>query len=134
MSTEQLVILGGGGFARKVLDIVDAINESRRRFDVLGYLMDSGYGEPGSLVNDKPILGDLSWLAGRQDDVQVICAVGDPALRAGLVARAGEVGVRFCSVVHPSVVSTRWVELGEGVVIAAGCVLTNQIRLGGHVQ
>ena len=29
---------------------------------------------------------------------------------------------------------TRWVELGSGTVVTAGCILTNQIRIGSHVH
>lgn len=130
----QIVIIGAGGHGREVLDIFEALNGAGAQYDLLGYVVEPAYGAPGTVVNERPILGDFDWFAGRAKDVEAICAVGAPELRRRLVQRAREAGVRFCSIVHPSVVRTRWMTIGEGVVIAAGCVLTNQIRIGDHVH
>jgi len=131
---KQVVIIGAGGFGREVLDIFDARNRQEPVYDVLGYIVEPQYAAPGTIVNDKPILGGFDWLEQHVNDVLVICAVGAPEHRRRLVRCAKAIGSRFCSIVHPSAILTRWVELGEGVVIAAGCVLTNRIRVGDHVQ
>lgn len=129
---QRLVILGAGGFAREVLDVYLACNEAGwGPFEVLGFLADGEHA--GSLVNDLPILGGIEWLAGR-DDLLAICAVGDPAVRRTIVRRATGAGARFHSVIHPKATLTRRVEIGPGTVITAGCVLTNQIRIGSHVH
>ena len=39
---------------------------------------------------------------------------------------------KFGTLVHPSVHKSFYIELGEGSVITAGCVVTTQIRLGRH--
>jgi len=131
---ERVAIIGAGGHAREVLDIFDALNAAAPRVEVLGWLVDPAYGRAGDLVHEHPILGDVDWLAGRAHEVRAICAVGEPVLRRRLAERARTHGTRFCSAVHPDAVLTRWVTLGEGVVIAAGSVLTNNIRLGDHVH
>jgi sugar O-acyltransferase (sialic acid O-acetyltransferase NeuD family) len=131
---QQIVIIGAGGFAREVLDVIEAANEDRSRYEVLGYVVDPKYGAPGTLVNDKPILGGFEWLRAHSKDVFAVCGVGSSHHRYGLVARAREAGSRFISVIHPTVVSTRWVKIAEGVVIAAGSVLTNRISIGDHVH
>lgn len=128
----SVVILGAGALAREVLDVFDACREAGADYDVLGFLVDSDYGRPGDLVNDTPILGDLSWL-GDHPEVQAVCAVGAPQARRNIVERAASRGVRFCTVVHPRAVVTKRVTFGEGVVIAAGAVLTNNITLEDHV-
>ncbi len=134
MSLRKIAIIGAGGFGREVLDIFDAINDIEPTFDVLGFIVDPEYGSPGTIVNDKPILGSLDWLAGRQNDVELVCAVGAPELRRLLVERARAIGARFCSIRHPTVVASRWISVSDGSLLAAACVLTNQIRIGGHVQ
>jgi sugar O-acyltransferase (sialic acid O-acetyltransferase NeuD family) len=130
----DVVILGAGGFAREVLDVFEACNAVEEAYNVLGYVVDSRFGEPGTVVNDKEILGDLGWLSDRAREVEVICAIGAPEVRRSLIAKAEALGCRFCTVVHPTAVLTRWVELGPGSVITAGCILTNNIRLGRHVH
>jgi sugar O-acyltransferase (sialic acid O-acetyltransferase NeuD family) len=131
---KRIVLLGAGGFAREVLDIFDACKAVGQDYEVLGYIAESEYGKPGTIVNDIPILGDFDWFDKYASEVYAVCAVGAPELRLRLVKRACEHGVRFCSVMHPSAILTRWVTIGEGVVIAAGCILTNQILIGNHVH
>jgi sugar O-acyltransferase (sialic acid O-acetyltransferase NeuD family) len=134
MRKRKIVILGAGGFAREVLDIFEACNKVGQDYDVLGYVVESRYGSTGTVFNDKPILGDFDWLSRYAKEVYAICAVGAPQLRLRLVRFAKERGLRFCSIIHPTAVLTRWVTIGEGVVITAGCVLTNQIHIGNHVH
>lgn len=135
MSTgEKIVILGAGGHAREIVDLVEAIDSEGGRHDVLGYLVDPEYEAAGTVIHDLPVLGGLDWLDRRAAEVSVVCGIGYPHLRYGMVQRAAARGARFASLVHPRAQLTRRVELGIGVVIAAGCILTNQIHLGDHVQ
>ena len=132
--TKNVVILGAGGFAREVLDIFDAYTKTGQRYKVLGYIIDSKFGSPGTLINQKPILGDFIWLSENKENIYAICGVGDPVLRKHLVERALKLDVSFINAIHPSATLTPWVNLGVGVVITAGCRLTNQIIIGNHVQ
>jgi sugar O-acyltransferase (sialic acid O-acetyltransferase NeuD family) len=132
--TQKFVIIGAGGQARDVLDIFEACNNAGQDYEVLGYLVESKYGNPGTLINDKPILGDLDWLAPHNSNVQVVSGVGDPTLRRRLIMRTREYRARFGNIIHPSVIFTHRATVGEGVVISAGCILSNQIHIGNHVQ
>ncbi|MFH1086088.1 MAG: transferase, partial [Chloroflexota bacterium] len=126
----QLVIIGAGGFGREVLDICEACNAVTPTFDVLGFIEDPLAEPVGTLVNDQPILGDFSWLARHVSAAHAVCAVGTPQVRRRLVLRAAELGCTFANVIHPAAILTCWVTLGQGVVIAAGNILSNQIRIG----
>jgi len=130
----DVAIIGAGGFAREVLDVFDAANANGGSSSVLGFIVDAEYGSPGTEVNGKPILGGFDWVEKHSSSVRLICGVGAPHHRIKLIRRAEANGGRFVSVVHPTATLTRWIEIGEGVVISAGCVLTNRIRLGNHVQ
>lgn len=131
---EKIVIVGAGGHARELLDLVEAINAEGERYEVLGYLVDPEYAAAGTVIHDRPVLGGLDWLDRYAAEASVVCGIGYPHVRHGMVQRAAARGARFVSLVHPRALLTRRVELGSGVVIAAGCILTNQIRLGDHVQ
>jgi sugar O-acyltransferase (sialic acid O-acetyltransferase NeuD family) len=129
---QRIVILGAGGFAREVLDVYDACNQAGwGPFEVIGFLADDQ--PPGTMINERPVLGDVSWLTDT-DRPLAVCAIGDPAVRRRVVRRATELGVSFHTVVHPDARLTRWVQVGQGSVITAGCILTNQIRIGSHVH
>lgn len=131
---EKVVIIGAGGFAREVLDICAACNQDKPTYEMIGFIVDPQYGSPGTLINDKPILGDYTWLEKHASQVLVTCAVGAPQHRLHLVQRAQKLGCKFFNLIHPSTILTRWVTFGEGVIIAAGSILTNQIRIGNHVH
>jgi sugar O-acyltransferase (sialic acid O-acetyltransferase NeuD family) len=130
---QKVVIIGAGGLAREVLDILEAINQQKPQYEILGFIVDQRFGKPGSIINDLPILGDYHWLAAHIDSVRAICAVGSPELRYHLVKRAEAIGCQFITAIHPTVIRNRYVQIGVNTVISAGCILTNQIRIGSHV-
>jgi sugar O-acyltransferase (sialic acid O-acetyltransferase NeuD family) len=132
--TPKIVIIGAGGFGREVLDICDACNQIKPTFDVLGFIVDEQYGSPGTIINGVPILGDFSWLEKHVNQVSVACSVGAPQYRRILIERAREFGCKFINLIHPQAIITKWVTYGEGVIICAASILTNQIIIGNHVQ
>ncbi len=130
---KPLVILGAGGFARETQDVVDAINAESLTWDVLGFLVDAQYGAAGTIVQNKPILGEFSWLSGHTG-VHVVCGVGAPEHRRHMIERLSIFDVQFATLVHPSVIKTCWMTLGAGTVITAGCVLSNHVAIADHVH
>jgi sugar O-acyltransferase (sialic acid O-acetyltransferase NeuD family) len=133
MRAKKVVIIGAGGFAREALDVFDAVNVVKPTYEVVGFVVDPEYGNPGNVVNGKPILGGFDWLE-ENTDVLGICGVGAPEHRLKLIRRAEEIGIRFCTVIHPSAVLSRWLRIGEGSIITAGCILGNQTTIGNHVH
>ena len=134
MNPQPIVILGAGGHAREVLDLVEAINQQKPQFDTLGFIVEPGYEQPGTIINEKPVLGHFDWLEGRTDEVRAVCGVGFSAPRFRIVQKAEAIGVEFVNLVHPRASLTRWMTMGRGVIITAGCILTNQIKIGDHVH
>ncbi len=132
-SLPKIVIIGAGGCGRDVLDIFEACNLVSPMYDVMGFIVEEQYGQTGEIINGKPVLGGFGWLQRNKDDVSVICAVGAPHHRRRLITKAEALGCNFCSVIHPSVIKTRWLSMGTGVAISAGCILTNQIVIEDHV-
>jgi len=117
-----------------VLDIIDACNQVEEIYEPLGFIVDPQYSAPGTIINNKPILGGFDWLEKHADEIYVTCAVGPSHLRYQLIQRATELNCRFINLIHPSAIMTHWITLGEGVVITAGCIMTNQIQIGNHVH
>ena len=134
MKIEKVVIIGTGGFGREVLDVLEAVNQVETRYEILGFITEPGFQNPGELINDKPVLGYYDWLEQNKDQVRAICGVGAPATRLRLIRQAEQMGVQFFSVIHPRAILTRWVKLGTGSIITAGCILTNNITIGEHVH
>lgn len=130
---KRLVILGARGHAQEVHWLVDTINASAPApvYDVLGHLDD----DPGAAqgVEGIEILGPLSWLETGDRDVRLALGVGFPRTKRLFVERAEKLGYQFETLVHPRVEMSRSVRIGNGSIIAAGCVITVDIVLGEHV-
>ena len=132
--SRKIAIIGAGGFACQLLDFVDACNRLEPRYEILGYIVEPAYGEPGLAANGFTILGDFDWFERYQGEVLAISAVAAPEVRIRLVERAKELGVRFCNVVDPTAILTRHMFIGEDVVLGTGCIVNFQSRIGSHVH
>ena len=129
----DVVILGAGGFAREASWVFHEDNVDKKKWNVLGFVDDKPELQ-GEVLCGLPVLGDSDWLErNAAKNFQVICAAGNPPARKALAERATSLGLKFCTVIHPSARMSRWVEVGPGTIITAGNILTTQIRVGPHV-
>jgi len=129
----RCVIIGAGGHAREVLDVLLAAKESGEPLEIEGFL-DDDPTKWGQILNGLPILGDVNWLRERNvADYFGVCGIGKPLSKMRAVTRYAQAGLRFRSVIHPRSITTRFIKMGEGTVLTAGCVITNNITIGRHV-
>jgi sugar O-acyltransferase (sialic acid O-acetyltransferase NeuD family) len=128
----DVVILGAGGFARETYWAFLEDNQEKKKWSVLGFVDDKPSLQ-GAVLCDLPVLGGFDWFERNPSRaLQVICAAGDTRTRKVLVERAMALGLKFCTLIHPSVRMSRWIEVGPGTIIAAGSILTTQIDVGPH--
>ena len=132
MEPIQLLIFGAGGFGREVASWAGRSQWRGRGFEVVGFI-DDGAATPE--LNRRPVLG-LEAAAASHRGAAVIATVGDPKLRERLIGKSLEAGlVPSPPLLHPNVEYDReYVELGEGVVICAGSILTVNIVVEEHAQ
>lgn len=132
---KDVVIIGAGGHAREQLDLIKAVNTSTLRFRVLGFIVEQPFYSEGQQVCSLPILGDFSWLARQpRGSIDAVCAVGDSSLRQRLVGLAEAAGCGFPELVHPWANIGSRVELGPGVIVSAGAIITCDINIGSHTH
>jgi sugar O-acyltransferase (sialic acid O-acetyltransferase NeuD family) len=120
-----LVIVGTGGMGREAAAWVA---DAGRADDLLGFV-DDDPAAAGTEVAGFRVLGPLAW-ATERTDVEVVVAIGTPAVRAAVVARLDAAGVPLASVAHPSAVIGPRVALEPGVIVCPGAVLTCDIQVG----
>ena len=126
--TTRLILVGGGGFGRELINWADhaAAQSGGSRFQ--GFL-DSN---PDALAkfNYK-----LAWL-GSPDDFQpepqdrLVLAIGDPAIKRKVVAMLRAKGAQFASLIHPSAVVAHTAVLSEGVILCPHTVVSADAFLG----
>ncbi len=124
----KVYLLGAGAHARETLEIY---RDAGRSDEVAGLLVDREF-LTASEVAGKPVR-PLEDVCGLPDDTRLLAAIGSPR-RKELIARISTMrsGLTFDRAIHPSAILGSDVNLGDGVTVAALCVLTTNIRIGRH--
>ncbi len=122
-----LVIIGAGGLGREVASLVNDINKESITWDLIGFIDDR---KKGQTVEGYPIIGKFDDVFELKPTPAVVIAIADSAIRLKMFERLMAKGVRVVSVVHPSVVMSDYVDIGEGTIICAGSVITTNVKLG----
>ena len=133
---QQLAILGSGGNALDLLDVIDSINAREPSFDVVGVLDDARV--PGTRWLGFEVLGGI---AAAVEQVSASCLFASSIWNTGtarqlddILARTAVPAERFATLVHAGAhVSTR-ARLGRGVVINAGASVAGNVELADFVS
>jgi sugar O-acyltransferase (sialic acid O-acetyltransferase NeuD family) len=119
-----LLLIGAGGHARVVLDIV----EKQGRYQVVGLLDDSPQLAGGSLMG-YPVWGGREGLDRTDLPAHAFVAIGSPAVRTAWQETLEDRGFQLAVLVHPSAQIGRDVVLGAGTVLMAGAIVNSGSRL-----
>jgi sugar O-acyltransferase (sialic acid O-acetyltransferase NeuD family) len=118
----ELVVYGGGGHGRVVLDAAQAAGAR-----VLGFLDDRLTA--GSAVDGLPVLGNAGWLA-EHAGLAVALGVGDNAIRERIASEIVRAGSRLATVIHPRAVVAASAKVEAGAVVLAFAVVNPGARVG----
>jgi sugar O-acyltransferase (sialic acid O-acetyltransferase NeuD family) len=128
-----IVLYGASELGRDVAAMGPALLDAWTGPTLHGFVDDRG-ALHGTHILDLPVLGGGDWLeTADAEGLGVVVTIGDPAIRRRVVDRLAAKGVRFGTLIHPTAVVTKWVQLGEGTIVLAGCTFTADIRVGRHV-
>lgn len=118
MARARVVVIGAGGHAKVVIDML----EDRGEFELAGCLSaDTG----ATSVLDVPVLGGDDELPRlfASGIRHAFVAVGENGLRARLTQRATDIGFSIVNVVSRHAVVSSRVTLGSGIAIMPGAVI-----------
>lgn len=124
----RVVIVGGGGHAKVVIDILQLSGEH----DVIGVL-DQGAERSGLL--GVPILGgdDMLETLKARGAGGVIVALGDNQQRRALFNRAVLAGLEPVNAIHPTAIISRHSRVGRGIVMVAHVAINADCEVGDNV-
>ncbi|GGJ11273.1 pilus assembly protein [Alicyclobacillus cellulosilyticus] len=125
---KPIIVLGGGGHARVLLEALCAAGVS-----VLGFTVAEPDTGP-SHIGGVPCLGTdevlAHYLPSEIELVNGVGGAGDTAARIRVYKRFVDLGFQFATVIHPSAVVASSVEIGRGVQVMAGAVVQPGARIG----
>lgn len=113
---EKVVVLGGGGHAKVVVDVL----KSAGIYQIAGFVA----REPAAIM-DIPHLGDdavLSELLNKGVS-NFIVAIGDNRIRKLLFEKTLSLGFKAVNAISPHAYVSPYAKIGQGVVIMAGAVI-----------
>lgn len=143
----KLVILGAGGLAREVQQLVSDINyfndglsqDPLRRYvlkekiELLGFV-DENKENHGKTVHNIPVLGGFEWLRNAGPEIQLALGVGFPRIKKKFVTMLQELGLdfQFPTLVHPTANIGDNVKLGWGALVMMNNSITVDITIGDY--
>ena len=123
---QRIFVFGASGHAKVVIDAIERAGDMR-----LAYLCDDDEAKHGTRLMGYDVLRGRAELLERRSEARAgIVAIGENALRTDVAAWLVEHGFLLVSVVHPAAVIARDVDIGDGSVVMAGCVVNTGARLG----
>lgn len=127
----KTLILGAGGHAQVVADILRLMSRVKNRVEIVGYL-DDDLRRHGRQLLGATVLGPVRILRDIPHDA-VIAAVGDNRIRAAIFERLSRVGERFAVARHPHAIVASDVTVGDGSMICAGAIVNPGSVIGQNV-
>src|SRR5687768_13682088 len=120
---KRLILLGTGGNAYDVLDIVEAINVVAPTWHVAGFLDD--FHPVGNDYLGFPVLGTLRDASAHADSFFISTIRNEKTFRrmGEILAATGIPTERFATLVHPGAWVSSRCRLGAGVYVNAGVSL-----------
>ncbi len=127
MNGNPVIILGAGGHAKVIADILRITNRK-----ILGFVTPDA--KPQMEFFGSVILGDDSFIEKYStDEINLVNGIGslpDQDIRWVVAENLRNKGYRFQQVIHPNAVIARNVTLEEGIQIMAGVIIQPDVKIG----
>ncbi len=127
---KNLIILGAGGTAATIQDVVDAINAVTPTWKIVGALDDNPKLIGGSIAGIK-VLGPIVD-AHKYSDCFFISSIAHPQnriIRRRIFERAKTQGCKFGTIIHPTAIVSKDATIGEGCFIDAYSIVSGLVVL-----
>jgi len=129
--TTRVLILGAGGHAQVVADILLRARDAGQPVIPIGYLDDDASLHGKGLL-DLPVLGQTSALSRIPHDALII-AIGSNQIRKRIADALAATSETFATARHPAAIIAPDVQIGPGAMICAGVVINTGSVIGTHV-
>jgi len=129
--------MGASGFAAEAIWVLEEMNKivtASERWEILGYA-DDDTSKKNKFYYEHKILGLPEDIAKDYADQELwyFCAIGNNNDRSNVVKRLDGLGWKAATLIHPSVIMARNVQIGEGTYIGAASVICPNANIEKHV-
>lgn len=124
---QKIALIGGGGHAKVIIDLLEALNHQHPQFEIIGIFDDLEQ----TTILGFPKLGNIDSLSTYTDaETHFIIAIGNNEVREKLATTYSQ--LKFATLIHPSVIVGSDIIIGTGSVVMAGCIIQAHAQIGKH--
>lgn len=120
----KIVVIGGGGHAKVVIDIIKESGYEASEIEVLDDNLDVG-----SKILSCKVAGKVKDVLKYNKDTKFVIAIGNNKVREEI---SKKYKLDYSTFIHPSAVIGEDVTVGKGSVIMGGSVINSGSRIGKH--
>lgn len=120
---KDVIIIGAGGHARVIADIITKSNDN-----VIGFLDDNLSLQEKKIYLDKKVIGTTKDINKYKNNYFVI-GIGNNNIRENI---ANDHDLKWYTAIHPSAIIANEVSIEVGSVIMAGSIINTGTKIGKH--
>lgn len=127
--TQDIAIIGAGGFGREIKQLIDDINLAHETWNIVGFY--DSHNKKGTMINGVEVLGgNDAALSSRCGNF--VLAIGNPNVLKQLSTNFLSASKRFPNLAHPlvSLGDSQHNEIGIGNIFTYGFHMTTNIKIG----
>lgn len=117
---ETIALIGAGGHCKVIIDLIELLN----KFKIVGVYDDHKTG----YFNGYRILGNTKEIDSKINNF--IVTIGNNRVRKKIYE--SNLNLNWITLIHPSVIISKNVKVGEGTVICAGSIIQPDVVIGKH--
>ena len=123
----RLIIVGAGGWGRVVRQWALDIQSQSARWESIRFLDDNPVVLDGFGLRDS-LIGTIRDYQPAEEE-EVICGIGDPAIKLSICDQLRRKGAGFTNIIHPNALVTEYGKFGSGIIVSpfAAIVVTTLI-------
>jgi len=127
--TEDIAIVGAGGFGREISNLIDLINKDTRKFNKVGFY-DDGISA-GTKIGDLEVLGKVDDLNLTKSPLNVVIAIANPGNIKSINQILTNKLLIYPNILHPQLkLNEGRNKIGIGNIFTEGFILTCDITIG----
>ena len=120
---KNVVIIGAGGHAKVIADIITKSNDN-----VIGFLDDNLDIQNKTIYLNKTVLGTIKDI-DKYKEYYFIIGIGNNNIRENI---ANSYDLKWYTAIHPNAIIANEVSMEEGSVVMAGSIINTGTKIGKH--
>lgn len=127
---KKIAIIGASGLAREIWDLINAINDQKLQWEIIGFY-DDAYATPTQIIGDSICHGSISLLNDVKEEVSIAFGIANREVISNVFhTLSRKRNFNFPNLLHPSVEKGFDFKMGKGNVIATQTVFTTNVEIG----